>query len=92
MNSPDERWFALSPQDVSILIKAKHPFHIIEFVLIPSDDEFMPLTLFPRILRLNIVAYIKWLEDVVQPGLKLTTERPNIRPQDIATYSTTRKI
>ena len=43
-NSQNNHWFALSPQDVPIVMKSKHPVHIKVFGVVTSNDDIMPRT------------------------------------------------
>ena len=67
VNSQNNHWLALSPQDVPIVMKSKHPVHIMVFGLVTSDGDIMPPFIFPHGLRFNTEAYIKCLEKVVLP-------------------------
>ena len=57
MNSQNDHWLTLSPWDVPIVIKTKHPVHIIE--MITSDSNIMSAFIFPHGLTLISKAYIK---------------------------------
>ena len=64
MNSQINHWLALSPQDVPIVMKTKHPVHVIELGVVTSDGHIMPPFIFLYGLRFNMEAYIMCLEDV----------------------------
>ena len=85
VNSQNDRWFALYPQDVPILMKTKHPVHIMVFGVVSSDGDIMPPFIFPHGLKLNTEAYIKCLEKVVLPWIvEVATGRPYVWQQDSA--------
>ena len=65
MNSPNNHWLAVSPQDVLIAMKTTYPVHIMVFGVIASDSDIMPPFIFLYGLRLNWETYIKCLEEVV---------------------------
>ena len=54
--------------DVPIGTKTKCPVHIMMFGLVTSDNDIMSPFIFPNGLRLNMEAYIKYLEEVMLPG------------------------
>ena len=64
MQTNDNCQLALSPQDVPILMKTKHPVHIMVLggVITNDDDNIMPLFLFPHDLKLNTDVFIKCLD------------------------------
>ena len=73
INSQNNRWLYLTPQDLLILMKTKHWVHIIVFGVITSDNDVIPPFIFPNGLRLNIKAYIKCLEEVMVSCIKRVT-------------------
>ena len=55
VNSQNNHWLALSPQDVLVLMETKHPVHIMVFRVVTIGDV-MPPFIFPHDLRLNMAA------------------------------------
>ena len=92
VNLQNNRWLALFAQDISILVKTKHPVHVTEFVEVTSDDNILHPFIFPHSFRLNSQADIKYLEDVVLIWIKrVAPGRPYIWQQDSAPYHTSRR-
>ena len=60
VNSQNNHWLALSPQDVPIVMKTKHPANITVFRMAINDSDVMPL--FISSYGLNV----KCLEAVVE--------------------------
>ena len=58
LNSQNNCWSTLSPQDVLILTKNQHQVHIKVFDVITSDGDIMPPFLFLHNIKLNMEAYI----------------------------------
>ena len=50
-----------------ILMKTKHPVHIIVFGVVTSDDDVMPTFILPHGFTINTEAYIKWLKCLCWP-------------------------
>ena len=48
MNSQGNRWLALSPQDVPIVMKTKHLVLIMVFRVVTGDIDVMPPFIFPH--------------------------------------------
>ena len=65
VNSQNSQWLSLFPQDVLILIKIKHPVHIMVFEVITSDGDFISPFIFSHGLTLNTEVYIKCLKEIV---------------------------
>ena len=53
LNSQKHSWLALSPQDVLIGMKTKHPAHIMVFQVVTNDGNIMSPFIFQYGLRLN---------------------------------------
>ena len=70
VNSQNNCWLALSPQDVLILMKTKYQVHIRAFGMVTSNGDLIPPFIFPYGIRLNKEAYIKCLEEIVMPWIK----------------------
>ena len=56
VNSPINRWLAMSSQVVPIGMKNKLPVHIIVFELVTCDGDIIPLFICPHGPRLNTEA------------------------------------
>ena len=69
-NSQNNHWLLLSTQDVRILMKSKHPVHIMVFGVVTGNSDIMPPFIFLHGLRLNMETYIKCLEEAVLPWIK----------------------
>ena len=67
VNSQNKCWLVLSTQDELILMKTKHPVHIIVFELIISGSDVIPQFTFSHGIRYNMETY-KCLEKVVLGG------------------------
>ena len=63
VNSQNNHCLSLSPQDVPIIMKTKHPVHMV-FEVVTSDGDVMPPFILPYCLTLNKEAFIKYLEEV----------------------------
>ena len=73
VNSQNNYWFALSPQNVPIVMKIKHPVHIMVLGVVTSNSNIMSPLIVPHGLRLNMDAHINCLEEVVLPWIKRVT-------------------
>ena len=77
VNSQNNCWPTLSPQDVLIVMKTECPVHIMILGVVTTDNNVMPPLIFPHAHRPNIEAYIKYLEEVVLPWIeRLASGRP----------------
>ena len=66
-----------------ILMKTKHPVHIMVFGMVTSNVDIMPPFMFPCNFIHNTEAYIRYLEEVVLPGIEnLAAGRLYIWQQD----------
>ena len=65
VNSLNNRWFALSTQDIPILMKTKHQVHIMMFGVVTRDREVMLPFIFSHSQRTDMEAYIMCQEEVV---------------------------
>ena len=65
VNSHSNRWLALSSQNVSVMMKTKHPVHIMMFEMVISNVNIMPPFIYPHGAWLNTETYIKYLEEVM---------------------------
>ena len=93
INSQSYFWLALSPQDVLIAMKTKHIIYVMVFGVVTSDGNVMLLFIFPYGFRLNTVAYIKCLVEVVLSWIKtLTIGTPYIWQHDFAPCHTSKRI
>ena len=73
----NNRWFVLSRLDAAILMKSKHPIHIVMFVVISYDGDVIPLFVLSHGPRLNTAAYTKCLKEVVLISIeKVAAGRP----------------
>ena len=79
VNSQNNCWLALSPQDVPILMKTKHPVHTMVLGVITSEGDVTVPFIFPHSPRLNMEAYNKCLMESVLPSIKrMAAGRPYI--------------
>ena len=60
VNSQNNFWLILSPQDLPSVMKTKQ-FNMIEFGVVISDAVLIAPLTFLLSIRLNTEAYIKWL-------------------------------
>ena len=93
LNTENHLEYAMCPQDKSIMMKTKHPVHIMMFGVNSSDSDFTPQSIFPHGLRLNIEAYIKCIKEVVVlPWLKrVVAGRTYVKQKDSASCHTRRR-
>ena len=91
MNTQNNHWFALSLQDALIMMKSKHPIHIMMFKVVTSNGDVMPSFIFPHALRLNTEAYIKCLKEVVFWIKRMDAGRPYVWQQDPVPCHTSRR-
>ena len=79
------RWLALSSQDVQIVLKIKHPVHIVVFGVVTSDGDVILPFIFLHGLRFNTLTYIMYLEAVVLPwNERMAAGRSYVWQQDFA--------
>ena len=65
VNSQNNCWLALSPQDIPKVMKSKYPVQIMMFGVVTSNSDVMPPIIFPHGLTLNTEVCIKYLEKLV---------------------------
>ena len=79
------------PTNVLIVMKNKHPAHILVFGVVTSDDDLMLPFNFSHGLTINTEAYIKFLEEVVLAWIeRVAARRLYIWQQDSASCHTSR--
>ena len=72
--------------------KTKHPVHIMVFGVVTSNSDVISSFILWHGLTLNMAAYIKCQNEVMQPWTeRVTVERPCIWQQDSAPYHTSRR-
>ena len=72
-NSDTNRWLALCPQNVPILMKNKRPGYIMVFGDVNRDDNVMTHFIYPHGSRLFPDVYIRWLEVMVLTWIERVT-------------------
>ena len=79
LNLQNNHQFALSLQDVLIVMKTNHLVHIMVFEVVISISDIIPPFTFPHRLRLHMEAYFKCLEEVELTWIeKMAAERPYV--------------
>ena len=61
----NNRYIALSPQDLTIMIKTKRPKPIMMSEVATNDSDVMPPFISPHDFKLNTETYIKCLEEIL---------------------------
>lgn len=91
-NKQNNRWLALSPEDVPVVMKTKFPAHIMVLGVVSSDGHVMPPYFFTEGLKVNQKVYQDVLTAVVKPWIEeVSAGRPYVFQQDSAPAHTARK-
>ena len=74
VNSLDNRWLDLTPQDIPIMMKNKPPIHILMFRVVTIIGDVITPFVFLHSLRLNTDTCVKFLKEVVLALIKRVTD------------------
>ena len=92
VNNQNNHWLAVCSEDVPKVMQTKFPATVMVFGVVSSEGHIMPLYIFQKGLKVNMVEYLKVLEMHVLPWIrKVADGRPYVWQQDSAPCHTSRK-
>lgn len=91
-NTQNNRWLAVSPEDVPRVMKTKFPVHLMVLSVVSNEGDVMPPHFIDEGLRMNQDMYQTILSTVVKPWIeRVAAGKPYVFQQDSAPAHTAKK-